>query len=308
MARFEINFLDDYTDESLLAEIRRVAAQHSGGSLTLKMFVQLSRRVSISTIRRRFGTWQNALAKAGLDHLYSGQKVSAKMRAQPVKRLTNDDLIAELRRVRTILGIETMSREQFNAHSITSYEAVKRRFGWSEALKIAGIKSAPMGHAKWTTEQCFENLARVWTHYGRPPAYREMFAPPSTVAGKGYIGRWRTWRKALRAFVSWTNSDTENADSEPSPKQESLPNQRLTEPIIRRSEQEQRQVGQRLRFRVFLRDRFRCVACGRSPATDLNTILHADHITPFALGGRTVLENLQTLCESCNLGKGTLPV
>jgi 5-methylcytosine-specific restriction endonuclease McrA len=25
------------------------------------------------------------------------------------------------------------------------------------------------------------------------------------------------------------------------------------------------------------------------------------------LGGQTVIENLQTLCEGCNLGKGTLP-
>jgi 5-methylcytosine-specific restriction endonuclease McrA len=32
--------------------------------------------------------------------------------------------------------------------------------------------------------------------------------------------------------------------------------------------------------------------------------LHADHISPWADGGKTVLENLQTLCQNCNLGKG----
>ncbi|MGH6770170.1 MAG: HNH endonuclease [Xanthobacteraceae bacterium] len=32
--------------------------------------------------------------------------------------------------------------------------------------------------------------------------------------------------------------------------------------------------------------------------------MHVDHILAFAKGGRTVLENLQTLCEACNLGKG----
>ena len=119
MPRFEINFLDDYTDESLLDEIRRVAAQHSGSSsLSSGAFERLSQRVSVTTLRRRFGTWKNALSKAGVEHLYGGRKVSDKMKAQPAKRLSKNDLIAELKRVHVLLGTETMNREQFNAHSI----------------------------------------------------------------------------------------------------------------------------------------------------------------------------------------------
>jgi 5-methylcytosine-specific restriction endonuclease McrA len=53
-----------------------------------------------------------------------------------------------------------------------------------------------------------------------------------------------------------------------------------------------------------MRDRFRCLACGRSPATHLNVELHADHILAVANDGKTTLENLQTLCQDCNLGKG----
>jgi len=82
----------------LLDEIRRVAAQHSGPSLSSGTFEQLSQRVSVSTIRRRFGTWKNALSKAGLEHLYGGRKVSEKMKAQPAKRLSKTDLIVELKR------------------------------------------------------------------------------------------------------------------------------------------------------------------------------------------------------------------
>ena len=208
MVRFEINFLDDYTDESLLVEIRRVASLHVGGSLSAKTFVELSGRVSISTVRRRFGTWRVALSKAGFAHLYGGRTVSQKMKVQPAKGLTDDDIIFELKRVHALLGTETMNRAQFNEHSVTSYSAVHSRFGWPEALKLAGIPPAPTAKRKWTLEQCFENLVAVWTHYGRPPAYREMFEPPSTVSGKAYEGRWGTWRKALRAFVEWANSKT----------------------------------------------------------------------------------------------------
>jgi len=53
-----------------------------------------------------------------------------------------------------------------------------------------------------------------------------------------------------------------------------------------------------------MRDRFRCVACGRSPATHLNIELHADHIVSVHDKGKTALENLQTLCLDCNFGKG----
>ena len=46
--------------------------------------------------------------------------------------------------------------------------------------------------------------------------------------------------------------------------------------------------------------------CGRSPAKDMNIELHVDHIMPYSKGGETVIENLQTLCSDCNLGKSNL--
>jgi 5-methylcytosine-specific restriction endonuclease McrA len=61
----------------------------------------------------------------------------------------------------------------------------------------------------------------------------------------------------------------------------------------------------RLRWRVMSRDSFRC-KCGRSPSTHSGTVLHVDHIHPWSKGGETTLDNLQTLCERCNLGKGNL--
>jgi 5-methylcytosine-specific restriction endonuclease McrA len=57
---------------------------------------------------------------------------------------------------------------------------------------------------------------------------------------------------------------------------------------------------------VMRRDGFRCRQCGQSPATTPGTILVLDHIQPWSRGGETELENLQTLCEQCNAGKGSL--
>jgi len=53
-----------------------------------------------------------------------------------------------------------------------------------------------------------------------------------------------------------------------------------------------------LRMQVLVRDGSKCVRCGSTER------LHADHIIPEKRGGPTTLENLQTLCGSCNSKKG----
>ena len=47
-----------------------------------------------------------------------------------------------------------------------------------------------------------------------------------------------------------------------------------------------------------------CKLCRRAIPVDL---MHGDHISPWIEGGRTELTNLQALCGSCNLRKGSRP-
>jgi superfamily II DNA or RNA helicase len=47
-----------------------------------------------------------------------------------------------------------------------------------------------------------------------------------------------------------------------------------------------------------------CKLCGRAIPFDL---MHGDHIVPWSLGGLTTIANLQALCGSCNLRKGSQP-
>ena len=56
-----------------------------------------------------------------------------------------------------------------------------------------------------------------------------------------------------------------------------------------------------LRYEVLKRDGGECVVDGRKPP---EWTLHIDHIVPLSKGGKTTLDNLQTLCAECNLGKG----
>lgn len=56
-----------------------------------------------------------------------------------------------------------------------------------------------------------------------------------------------------------------------------------------------------LRWQVFQRDHWRCLSCGRTSEDGI--ILHVDHIIPRSKGGQDHLDNYQTLCEICNIGK-----
>lgn len=56
------------------------------------------------------------------------------------------------------------------------------------------------------------------------------------------------------------------------------------------------------RFKILRRFGSKCLACGASPP---NVVLHVDHIKPRSKYPylELDLENLQVLCEACNLGK-----
>jgi len=55
-----------------------------------------------------------------------------------------------------------------------------------------------------------------------------------------------------------------------------------------------------IRHEVLKKDDYKCVECG---ATKEERCLHVDHIIPISRGGTDELDNLQTLCEGCNLAK-----
>ena len=63
-------------------------------------------------------------------------------------------------------------------------------------------------------------------------------------------------------------------------------------------------MTKKLRDLIKRRDNFTCCNCGNSTYAEPNLLLEIDHIIPVAKGGRTVEENLQTLCWKCNRAKG----
>ena len=58
-------------------------------------------------------------------------------------------------------------------------------------------------------------------------------------------------------------------------------------------------INSSLRTEVFERDEYRCLRCGSWKD------LRADHVVPEVKDGLATMDNLQTLCRSCNSWKGT---
>lgn len=58
-----------------------------------------------------------------------------------------------------------------------------------------------------------------------------------------------------------------------------------------------------LREQIKRRDGYKCVCCGASLEDEPHLLLEIDHIIPVSKGGKTLPENLQTLCWRCNRSK-----
>lgn len=291
--RFELTPRNQvYPDSELIADIQRIARRLGRAALSRKEYTA-NGRYDGDNIAKRFGGWKHALERAGLA---SPQRMPA----------TSEELLDDLRRVARELGSVSLSLAQYRSAGRFSEHPFREHFGsWSEAIRRSGIAPPPGYRARIPNEEYFRNLEQVWITLGRQPRFTEMDKPLSRYSVKAYEHRFGSWRKALEAFVEYANQ-TDDAPvtsppraPRPAPQRAAAPQ----EPKPRTRQRTKRVPSHRLRFQVMKRDKFKCRACGRSPALDHAVLLHVDHVTPWDAGGETVLDNLQTLCETCNLGK-----
>ncbi len=215
------------------------------------------------------------------------------------RNITDEEMLADIKRVSTKLNLNSVTTKQQNEHGKFHSSTIMLRFGnWRKAIEKAGLKGTRRQINKSISgEELFRNLEEVWVKLGRQPKFRDMQEKFSDYGPTPYERVFGSWRKALEKFIEYVNRE-EAISSEQAIKNIAI------EPVTKHKTS--RNINWRLRFIVMRRDNFKCKKCGRSPATDLTIILHVDHKTAWANGGETVLENLETLCSKCNIGKSDL--
>lgn len=284
------------------------------------MWDTLGRRPSYSEFRknshigskvyeRRFGSWKKAVEKFCMKFNYD------------IKGLTGNEatpelLLYELKKI----ALKTNSKILFfkrykelgGTYSIGTFQ---NHFGsWENAIKKIGLKD---GHAsRYSKEELFDELQRVWELLGRQPEYRDM-KKYGQIHGSSFSNEFGSWIKAIHGFCSDRENPHKEADKNIDVCSiEIQENNKLPDSQELNSKHEEaagyiimttsRTPSKRLRFLILKRDNFRCVRCGRSIVNYPGLELEVDHIKPYSKGGETISENLQTLCKDCNQGKSDI--
>ncbi len=211
----------------------------------------------------------------------------SRVSGQPVE---GSDLTDDLRRVANELKTNTLPQRKYSKLGKYDVSTIIRRFGtWNKALRNADLQAS--NRINISDEDLFENILRLWEHYGRQPRRRELSEAPSTISQYPYNRRFGSWTTALQEFVKYASSS----------KGETIEFSSIAE--VSNKRKTSRDPSLKLRWKVLKHDNFKCRVCGSSPAITPGVVLHVDHITPWSKGGETIFENLQTLCSTCNLGK-----
>ena len=206
------------------------------------------------------------------------------------RNVSDEELIKDLKEVALKLGKDKVTQREYKTLGKYGRRTLITRFGsWNKSLEKAGLSITTRKNIP--EEELFQNLADLWQHFGRQPKFHEVKQPLSKFSVSPYAQRYGSWYNALKAFIVTMNGDTIET------KQTNNEKNTTNNP---------RSINYRIRFKVMQRDDFKCQICGASPAMQAGVLLHVDHIVPVSKGGQATMDNLQTLCQKCNLGKSDL--
>ena len=284
-----IDYHRDISDNELIADVQVTATKLGKNTLTGAEYSKHG-TYNLSTLTRRFGSWKQVLELCSLDTQGHNFKL----------QFTDDDIIEDLLRVASLLNKRTLSIKEYNSYGKYYSNTLIRYYGsWNSVLLLAGMEIN--SNRNIADEEMFEEIERIWVQLGRQPTTTDIKNGISKFSLNTYTRRFGGWRRALQSFIEYINSDTSGTSTSTSHMKDN------TLKINHSGHHKtSRDINLRLRYRVMLRDNFKCCLCGATPATDPSVQLHIDHIKPWSKGGETEFENLQTLCNKCNLGKSNL--
>ena len=214
------------------------------------------------------------------------------------RNVPDEYLINDVVAVSKKTGRNTVTIAEYEKYGKYHPSTLKRRYGsWFKVLENAGLEKS-RSDLNIQEKALFNNIEDIWIQLGRQPKYEEVKKPFSKYSAGTYDKRFGSWLKALGKFVEYINEEDDESEEIP----ESIKTENAQKEVTKRNTK--RNISDRLRFTILMRDGFTCQSCGASPTKERGVELHVDHMVPWSKGGETEKSNLQTKCEKCNLGKG----
>lgn len=304
------NYKPFLTDEEILSDIKQVALNLNIDYISINTYKKYG-KFSQCAIQNHFGTWKHTLSLANL---------RTERTSKELKLISDEEYFSDVRRVANLLNSETVKYNDYKKYGKYSAEYIFKRFSsWKDFLVRAKLKPTGFSKEKIPDEDLFAEIERMWIELGRQPTSTDIIKTNiSKYSIDTFKRRFGGWRKTLEAFVSYINlggsiSSLEISDSRQETQKEVIMEKSsddTADTANKRSKKSvhitTRNVNARLRYQVLKRDHYKCCSCGASPAKGSAVELEVDHIIPWADGGETVLDNLQTLYSICNNCKSNI--
>jgi len=209
-------------------------------------------------------------------------------------RFSKAEIIASLKEYGRLHGKSSFGQQEYNnwKDKILASSNIRRHFGsWGKPLQAAGFRA--QFTQKLDSRDMVTAFRDCWREHGSVPNRRRLGEhlekhnyPFRTHAYKSFFGGLGRLAKLIEQVESGQ-----------------LPESKLYERHKTGRHRLYSAVPLNLRHAVLKRDRYRCVKCGANPKDDKSVRLEVDHVIPGSRGGPATMENLQTLCFSCNQGK-----
>lgn len=235
-----------------------------------------------------------------------------KFQRRRLNEMPEAKILEELEKAAKYFNYIEFGRRDFDKIATISSSTVRKHFDGSWTKGLDALKKclqqkrldlSPRPYAPnriLSDKELFDEMEKVWNKVGQRPSRTEWEASEPKISYNTYKKRFGGWTSACMKFIEYKMGTVILVDSEI--------NLNSEEAVTSKSNGKNKVVSGRtvplsVRLKVLDRDAYRCVLCGRSPATDIGVQLHIDHKIPFSKGGGSTIDNLQTLCKDCNLGK-----
>ncbi|MCK4352422.1 hypothetical protein KAW65_03330 [candidate division WOR-3 bacterium] len=127
------------------------------------------------------------------------------MRSQTQVRIygvTKQQIIEEIRRIASALGVKSLKSKDFNKHSKISLGTARYHFGlWNNAVKEAGL--IPINPADMIREkelikddELLLDLIRLYNEYGKEPTHA-LINSKGKYSSSPYCARWKNVKEAF---------------------------------------------------------------------------------------------------------------
>ena len=202
------------------------------------------------------------------------------------------EMIESLKRFAAVRGAQPLEMRDYDAWEgrLLRSETIRLHFGgWGKALQAAGLRATRS--CNLDLREMVDAFKNCWRDHRAVPSRKqlELYLDRHNCPfrWKSYLNVWGGLQRLAKLVVEVQNGN--------------LPESQL---YVREQHKKQRHpISLRDRTTVLKRDDYRCAKCGASSKMDKSIRLHVDHIIPVSKGGSNTLQNLQTLCSECNLGK-----